>query len=173
VTEFGAKYDGRMKSWYVPDGVVISIFNPFIPLSIELVPASNWESNVRSEFKDDWKMIKSAVYKKAGYRCEICGGQGDAHPVEAHEVWSYNNQTGIQKLEYIISLCPSCHKAKHIGLAMVNGEAEAVKKHILKVNNWKMEDLDKYINEAFYLFDKRSSIKWTLDLSYIKDNFHM
>lgn len=160
-----------MKSWYVPDDVVISIFNPFIPLSIELVPSSNWQNNVRSEFKDDWKTIKSIVYRKADYRCEICGGIGAEHPVEAHEVWSYDTKNHIQKLEYIIALCPSCHKAKHIGLSMINGQADEVKRHILMVNNWKMEDLDKYINEAFYLFDIRSTIDWTLDLSYIKKTF--
>lgn len=169
--EFGAKYDGRMKGWYIPEKLPISIFNPFIPLSIELVPSSNWENNVRSELKDEWDTIKKEIYKKANYKCEICGGKGDSHPVEAHEVWSYDMINHIQKLEYIIALCPDCHKAKHIGLTMINGEEEKVKKHILKINNWTKYDLDKYINEAFYLFNKRSEIKWTLDLSYVKKNF--
>lgn len=171
VTQFGAKHDGKMKSWYIPNTVPISIFNPFIPLSIELVPSSNWNNNVRSVLKDNWDKIKTIVYRNADYHCEICGGIGEAHPVEAHECWSYETKTCIQKLEYIIALCPTCHKAKHIGLAMVNGESEPIKKHILKINNWKSEDLNKYLNEVFLLFDRRSAIEWTLDLSYINDNF--
>lgn len=173
VEEFGAMYDGRMKSWYVPENIAISVFNPFIPLSIELVPSSNWENNVRSELKEHWNDIRRQVYKNANYHCEICGCQGDNHPVEAHEVWSYDMKTGIQKLIYILALCPMCHKAKHIGFAIINGEEESIKKHIMKTNNWKKEDVDKYIYEAFSLFEKRSKIEWTLDLSYITETFNI
>lgn len=173
VKKLGAKYDGRMKSFYVPDNIMISVFNKFIPLSIELVPSSNWEKNVRSELKENWDYIRRKVYRNANYKCEICGGKGESHPVEAHEIWSYNMDTGVQKLVSIVALCPMCHKSKHIGFAMVNGQEEIVKKHIMKINNWKKEDVDKYIRETFYIFNKRSSISWKLDLGYLKDNFEI
>ncbi|PLS15077.1 HNH endonuclease [Bacillus sp. M6-12] len=166
--EWGAKYDGRMKSFYVPEDQIISVFNPFIPLTVELVPSSNWEHNVRSEMKDEWDNIRRACYRKAGYKCEICGGVGEKHPVEAHEKWSYNMETHVQKLERIIALCPNCHKTQHWGYALIHGLEPIVRGHIKKINRWKDEDVDKYINEAFALFDYRSRINWTLDLSSLK-----
>lgn len=50
----GAKFDKRVEQFYVPKNVFISAFNSFIPLTIELIPSSNWRNNVRSEYKDDW-----------------------------------------------------------------------------------------------------------------------
>lgn len=166
--EYGVKYDGRMKSFYVPSGKVISLFNSFIPLTVELVPASNWESNVRSEYKHKWDDIRRYIYKRAGYKCEICGGVGEAHTVECHEIWSYDIDTKIQKLEGLISLCPICHKTKHYGFAVINGQEKIVRNHIKKINKWKEEDVDKYIEEAFIIFEHRSKFNWNLDMSYLK-----
>jgi hypothetical protein len=168
VKEWGAKYDGRMKSFYVPENQIISIFNPFIPLTVELVPSSNWEHNVRSEMKNDWLTIRRAVYRRAGYKCEVCGGVGDKHPVEAHEEWSYDLDTKVQRLEGLVALCPTCHRTKHWGFALINGFEPVVRKHIKNVNGWKDEDVDKYIEEAFSIFEHRSQTNWTLDLCYLK-----
>ncbi|WCK57630.1 HNH endonuclease signature motif containing protein (plasmid) [Aneurinibacillus sp. Ricciae_BoGa-3] len=165
--QYGAKYDGRMKSFYVPEDKVISIFNPFIPLTVELVPASNWEHNVRSEMKEDWDTLRRAVYRRAGYKCEICGGVGEQHPVESHEIWSYNSKTQVQRLEGLQALCVKCHKTKHWGYALTHGMEEIVREHIKKVNGWKDEDVLKYIAEAFQLFEMRSKMEWELDLSVL------
>ena len=52
-------------------------------LTIELVPSTCWFSNVRSNIsKQDWDRLRKETYKKANYRCEICGGVGRNHPVE-------------------------------------------------------------------------------------------
>ena len=175
VSEFGAKYDGRMKSWYVPEDNIISIFNPFIPLTIELIPSSNWENNVRSEYKNEWPTIRTKTYKKANYKCEICGKTGNTskgeHFVECHEIWSYDMENKIQKLERLICLCPKCHRVKHWGLALIKGEEEIVKKHIMKVNNWKEIDVKKYVNEVFIIYEERSKYDWKLDLSYLERSF--
>lgn len=167
-SEWGAKYDGRMKSYIVPKDKLITVFNPFIPLTVELVPASNWEHNVRSEMKENWISIRRSVYKEAGYKCEVCGGVGGKHPVECHEIWSYDDEHHIQKLEGLIALCPACHKAKHWGYALLNGLEKVVREQIKTVNGWKDQDVDKYINEAFALFEIRSRFDWTLDLSYFE-----
>jgi len=156
-----------MKSWYVPENLTISTFNPFIPLSIELVPSSNWENNVRSQYKNEWDNIRRKTYRETNYCCEICGAKGETHPVEAHEVWGYDIKNCIQKLLGIIALCPSCHRCCHIGLAFVNGQEEVMKRHIIEVNRWKKEDLEKYLNEVFYIFEERSKVQWTLDLSIL------
>lgn len=169
VKKYGAVYDGRMKSYVVPADVPIILFQEFIPLPIELVPASNWQNNVRSEFKDEWRDIRRVCYRKAGYRCEKCGGKGEEHPVECHEEWSYDDQNGIQKLERLIALCPLCHKSQHYGYAVIHGLEKPVRKHLMEQNRWKEADLDKYLEEVFLIFELRSRRKWTLDLEALQD----
>lgn len=169
---WGAKFDGRMKSYYVPEDKLITIFNPFIPLTVELVPSSNWEKNVRSEMKGQWDSIRKAVYRNANYKCEICGGVGSKHPVEAHEIWSFDDNTHIQKLEGLIALCSTCHRVKHWGYALISGMESIVRKQIKQINNWKDEDVDKYISEAFKLHAYRSQHTWVLDLSLLQSFNH-
>lgn len=62
----------------------------FLPLQIELVPSTAFGENLRKLLtKTEWDKVRKAVYKRAGYKCEICGGKGEKHPVEAHEEWLY------------------------------------------------------------------------------------
>jgi hypothetical protein len=59
-------------------------------LSIELVPQTCWFSNVRDHVdQKTWDILRKDTYKKANYKCEICGGVGSKHPVECHEIWDY------------------------------------------------------------------------------------
>lgn len=126
-------------------------------------------NNVRSEVSEaQWNIIKKSVYSEAWYLCQICGGNGPNHPVEAHEIWSYNDNTLVQKLEGMIALCPNCHMVKHIGLAHINKkEAQAII-HFMKVNSCSEKEALKYIDKSFKVWKKRSSKKWTLDLSFLK-----
>lgn len=139
-------------------------------LTIELVPSTCWYSNVRSEVsKEDWDKIKTQSYKKAGYRCEICGGKGDKWPVECHEIWHYNDKKKIQTLKGLISLCPSCHEVKHIGLAGIKGRREIAMKHLAKVNDWDEETTEKYVKKAFEIYKERSNHQWTLDITKLNE----
>ena len=91
-------------------------------LTIELVPRTSWYSNVRSNVSEaEWDRLRRPVYHRAGSRCEICGGRGQKHPVECHEVWLYDDAAGIQRLVDLIALCPSCHGVKHLGRSHVKG----------------------------------------------------
>ena len=103
----------------------------------------------------------------AEYRCEICNVIGKTHPVECHEIWEFDMDNKIQILTGLISLCPMCHKAKHIGLAFMKGEEKEVINHIKKINNWNNADVNKYIGESFQIHNILSEVDWTLDLSYI------
>lgn len=165
-TEYGLVYDGRMKSWCVPENLSVSVFSRFVPLTIELVPVTSWQKNVRSELRSEWDNLRRKSYKKAGHTCEVCGATNEK--LESHETWSYDPENGIQKLTGLVCLCHKCHRVKHWGLALINNEEAMVKKHILKVNNWKGRDLDKYLREVFDIFDIRSRIVWFLDLSYLE-----
>lgn len=139
-------------------------------LTIELVPSTCWFSNVRSEVsKKRWDYIKSKVASQAYYMCEICGGEGEKHPVECHEVWSYDSKAGIQKLERMIALCPDCHMVKHIGLAQMQGRGGRALRHLMKVNNLTRKKAEACIAEAFRVWAMRSQKEWTLDISHLSE----
>jgi hypothetical protein len=138
-------------------------------LTVELVPQSCWFSNVRDHVdKDTWDRLRKATYKQAGYRCEVCGGQGPKWPVECHEVWRYDDQKRIQKLTGLIALCPSCHQVKHIGLAGVQGKEGIAKAHLAQVNGWTEKQVDDYLDEVWRVWDDHSRHQWNLDLSWLE-----
>ncbi len=104
------------------------------------MPQSCWFSNVRDHVsKPTWDKLRKATYQQANYRCEVCGGRGDKHPVECHEIWNYDDINHIQTLFGLTALCPSCHQVKHIGLAGLRGRGEEAEAHLAKVNNWSSE----------------------------------
>jgi len=52
-------------------------------LTIELVPKTCWYTNLRSELpKSKWDKLRKKSYQEADYKCQICGGKGNRHPVE-------------------------------------------------------------------------------------------
>lgn len=138
-------------------------------LTIELVPATSWFNNVRAVVsKKQWDYLKSQVFSKAYYTCEICGGTGDKHPVECHEIWSFDNKKLVQKLDGMIALCPDCHMVKHIGLAEVRGQKIRATYHLMSVNKMTIKKAEAYIAEAFKVWAERSKKTWTLDISHLE-----
>ena len=139
-------------------------------LTIELVPKTTWFSNVRSwASKEDWDILRRSSYKKANYKCEICGGVGENHPVECHEIWQYDDNSYIQKLLGLISLCPACHEVKHIGLAFSRSRAVVARDHLAEVNGWSKQEADKYIAAQFVVWVKRNTHVWQLDLTWLDE----
>lgn len=126
-------------------------------LRIELVLKTCWFSNVRSNVdQEQWNFLKKVTAKKACYRCEICGGQGQKWPVECHEIWNYDDESLIQKLVGLISLCPSCHKVKHMGFAELSGKSIETKCHLAIVNSWSYKETGEYVDQQFKIWRERS-----------------
>jgi hypothetical protein len=139
-------------------------------LTIELVPQTSWFNNVRAVLtKKQWDYVKSQISSKAYNLCEICGGVGPKHPVECHEIWSFDNKKLIRKLEGMIALCPDCHMVKHIGFAEVQGKRVQALKHLMKVNNLTRNKAEDYITEAFKVWAERSKKTWKLDISHLSE----
>jgi 5-methylcytosine-specific restriction endonuclease McrA len=185
--QLGAKWDADARKWFVPPGIAAEAFSQWFiverpssapvkkpqsqvsKLTIELVPSTCWYSNVRSEIStEEWDKLKKQSYRQASYRCEVCGGQGENHPVECHEIWHYDDDLRVQTLKGLISLCPTCHEVKHIGLAQINGRYEQAAAHLAKVNGWTEEQTDLYIERSFEIWQKRSQVQWQLDISYLE-----
>jgi 5-methylcytosine-specific restriction endonuclease McrA len=143
-------------------------------LTIELVPSTSWFNNIRAMVSSsDWDTIKSMTFKKAGYRCEICGGKGHKWPVECHEVWEYDDVNNTQTLTRTIALCPTCHQVKHMGLQLTKFPSRVPRliNHMSKVNNSTRTEMEDYIEECFRVHSERSRCKWTVDVSWIKKRF--
>ena len=139
-------------------------------LSIELVPRTVWFKNLRSELQGgEWDLIRKAVYKRACYVCEMCGGTGEEWPVECHEVWNYNDTKKTQTLTGLVALCPSCHEVKHIGLATVKGRQKIAVEHLAKVNGITIQCARSYLSVAISTYKERSQHDWELDLSWIHE----
>lgn len=138
-----------------------------IKLQLDLIPSTCFYSNVRAILsKQQWDFVKSKVYAKAYYQCEICQGIGPKHPVEAHEIFSFDNKTLIQKLESMISLC---HQSKHFGLAEVQGKRKKALAHLMKINKMTNIVAEKYIAKCFKEWADRSKYNWTLDVSHLSE----
>lgn len=141
-------------------------------LTLELVPSTSWGDNLRSRLsRSEWDVVRRTTYRKANFVCEICGGVGPHHPVEAHEIWSYDDVNHVQTLVGMIALCPTCHMAKHIGRTLtVRSEQtqDRVLYHIMRVNNWTEDLLLKELHSAFAQHAERSRHQWTLDISWIE-----
>ncbi len=139
-------------------------------LTIELVPQTCWYSNVRSNVsQDDWEKLKKITFKRAGYRCEICGGRGTKWWVECHERWEYDDVRHIQKLVGLLALCPACHEVKHMGLATTRGHAAQATDHLARVNDWTLADAEAYVEVCFEVWSQRSKHEWQLDISCLQD----
>lgn len=138
-------------------------------LTCEVIPKSSFFTNVRSEVStQEWDRLRKDCYRKANYRCEICGGKGEKWPVECHEVWDYDEKTEIQKLIRLISLCPLCHQVKHIGLSKMRGLVNETMNHLMRVNKITKEEAIKHVEEVFEVWCFRNSIEWILDLSHLE-----
>lgn len=148
---------------------------PTLKLTFELVPRTAWFSNVRSMVsKQNWDVLRKECYAQANNLCEICGGRGSQHPVEAHEVWQYDDKQKIQKLVRLIALCPSCHSVKHIGNSLLRGVEEGTLSHFQDalchfqaVNVLTQKEATELLKDAFNIWEERNSHQWKCDVSWL------
>lgn len=138
-----------------------------LKLTIELVPASSWDNNLRSLLKPQmWEYIRKSIYKKYNYKCAVCKNKTRLY---AHEVWEYDDKNHIQKLIDIVALCSRCHAVKHIGFSGLqaskgNINYENLIKHFMKINNCSREIFENHQREVFKKFEDRSHYDWQIDL---------
>lgn len=141
-------------------------------LTIELIPESAWRKNLRAMMSQtQWDKIKDDVAEAAGHRCEICGGRGGRHPVECHERWSYDEKSWVQKLVGLLALCPSCHRAKHLGVSMRIGTIERDIGHLAKVNGIGRAEAEAYVQWAFDRQRSRMRLGWTQDVEWLRERY--
>lgn len=148
-----------------------------ISLHTELVPKTCWLSNVRDHLTaKEWSEVKDWCYRRAKYRCEICGETGIGQRsrkwnVEAHEVWHYDHESLSQTLTGLIALCPACHECKHYGRALAVGIDAKVRYRLKTINKWTWAEVYKHCEESVAEYVSRSMHNWTLNLDYLTHEF--
>jgi|GEM_PF-432973 len=184
--KLGALWDEESRGWWIDINSNRQPFNKWLPrmyrsgavpphITCDLVPESTWFLNLRSLLpKEQWDRIRKETYKRAGYRCQVCGGRGPKWPVECNEQWQYlpdpaNPQRGIQKLLRLAALCPTCHSIKHAGLANIRGNLKQTLAHMALVNGWDETQCRKHLNEASAFAEERNEKAWSFDLSLLSD----
>jgi 5-methylcytosine-specific restriction endonuclease McrA len=139
------------------------------PLTIELVPLTCWQTNVRSAVPPKvWDQLRRRVYADASNRCEVCGGRGSRPALHCHEVWEYDDERHVQRLARMVALCPPCHAVKHIARSMGFGYGSNALEQLAKVNHWTREQARSYAMAAFEQWRERSTHEWALDLDGLR-----
>ncbi|TDZ93484.1 DUF5710 domain-containing protein [Mycobacteroides salmoniphilum] len=180
----GARWDQKARSWYAPTGSDKDLAR-WMPLPellpgedrefgsglfVDLVPSSCWFTNVRSCVSPrDWERLRFMIYRRAGYRCEACGGERDSAAgvyLEAHERWIFL-AGNVQVLKRLICLCTLCHEVTHFGLARLRGRGAEALEHLVAVNDWNSHTARGHIDDAFQLWQTRSASDWTLDITML------
>lgn len=139
-----------------------------LPLTIELIPSSSFMNNVRKAVsRESWDIIRRETYKKYSYHCGICGASNCV--LECHEIWEFDDENNIQRLQGLISLCTKCHKVKHFGFALMMADQgkmdiEELLKHFRKVNKCRNSTFQKHFKESVKVWEERSRKEWKLDL---------
>jgi len=139
-------------------------------LTIEMVPKSSWNSNLRSILKQkQWDVVRRNCYAEANHLCEVCGRDGTLH---CHEKWEYDDKKKIQKLTGLVALCRDCHMCKHFGFALVmhhKGELsiDRVKNHFMDINGVAEDEFRKIVMDEMRLWAERSKEEWKLDIKYL------
>ena len=134
---------------------------------VDLIPSSAWSANLRAMMPiGQWKTLSTYVRRRHHDRCEMCGSD---KRLEAHERWSFDEKTRVQKLMRIMCLCKMCHLSVHIGLAGQIVFYEEVENHIFSITGWGKKALDKHRAEMRDKWAALSRISWTQDVSVVQN----
>ena len=133
-----------------------------IPEVVDLIPAGSWFASLANLLVgSSWCALKDPFIEGAS----VCTECGDAARLEGHESWSYDPVTSIQSLEGIRCLCARCHATQHLGRANVVGTFGGVFGRLCALNRISRWEEDDYRERIFALFEQRSRIEWSLDVS--------
>lgn len=153
-------------------------------LTIDLIPSTMWGKNVRKVIsKQNWEEFRYTFgatvecpsiknwnlpvrVHSDKVQCSICGISVET--MELHETWQFDDKKQIQRLTGLIPLCSNCHLSIHLGRAYQIGKAEKAVEHLQKVNGWNENQVQKHIASAMGTWQKRSSKKYILDLSWLE-----
>mmetsp|Transcript_21198 Transcript_21198/g.46504 ORF Transcript_21198/g.46504 Transcript_21198/m.46504 type:complete len:332 (-) Transcript_21198:570-1565(-) len=152
-------------------GVKLACTPGRVSLYVDLIPRSLRGTNLSAELPtSEWNRLRKTQYRKAGHRCQVCGGVGERWPVECHERWSRNPSTRTLHLRGLLALCPMCHKVKHLSRASNQGESSVLaQRHLATINGWTVEQTTSYLEQVMRTLEEDNEHVWRVDTSWLVD----
>lgn len=138
-----------------------------VPEIVDLIPSSSWFASLANLLTPrSWKetRLPHVDFHKG---CQDCG-YGDR--LEAHELWSYDEDNQIQTLEDITVLCRLCHDTRHLGRAFIRGKFEETFNRLCKINRIYRHEREAYIDLVNETWERRSKLSWQLDIRFPPDH---
>lgn len=142
-------------------------------LEIELVPSTIWDKSLANLLpRKVWSAVRKEIIEKNGNICQICGERVGV--MSLHEIWEYDDEKHIQRLEGFILLCMMCHHVKHIGFAGILAnqgklDYDKVIEHFCRVNNCTKREFEKHKTKAFDIWNERSNHQWEQDFGKYRE----
>jgi hypothetical protein len=136
-------------------------------LTAELVPKTAWNKSLAQLLpRSVWDSIREDFINENGRKCEICGETEGI--MSLHEIWNYDDDNHIQKLNGFILLCAMCHHIKHIGLAGILANERKLDyhklvRHFCRVNSCSEMEFKTHMKEVFAIWRERSNYRWKQD----------
>ena len=157
---------------YLLDSKIREMLERRFRLTIELVPYPSHYNGLSHRLpKKEWDKIRKATYAKYGNKCGICGAEGR---LNCHEIWEYDDEKHIQKLEGLIALCNKCHFVKHLDFGRLYFSKDFEKdqleimEHFMEINDCNWEIFDRYYSAVSSQCEKRSEYEWQVDFGEYK-----
>lgn len=169
--EAGARWTGD--DWIAPRDkrVDLDVLRPvlprvahreLVPEIVDLIPSSSWFSSLANILAPhSWRKISKKTAEARG-GCMDCGS---AIRPEAHEIWEYDEDQGVQTLTGILCLCSWCHETRHLGRARVMGNFDRAFARLSAINRLSAHEERFYINAVEDRWSHRSTLPWMLDLN--------
>ena len=85
----------------------------------------NW-SNDPNDYGPDWMKIRERVRTRDGFRCQVCGAAENGRQHDVHHKIPFRqfvSHVEANRLNNLISLCPSCHRKAEQNVRMRSGLA--------------------------------------------------
>ena len=138
---------------------------------LDFIPEESRKFNLRHILSPAaWDIVRRDSYKRAGYKCRICG-RGNCR-LEAHEKWAFDTENKIQKLTDVLALCHDCHAAIHYQRTALCDGAEGARRaeeHFMRVNKCTESEFHEALARAAARHEELNKIEdWRLDLSFLK-----
>ncbi|UYN90431.1 MAG: DEAD/DEAH box helicase [Anaerolineales bacterium] len=80
-------------------------------------------TNDANDYGPDWMAVRKAALERDGHRCQVCGAP---EPLDVHHkqpLRSFRSHEEGNRLENLVSLCPTCHRRAEAVVAMRSGLA--------------------------------------------------
>ena len=144
--------------------IYINMTNPpplYLRLAVESIPYGSRRASLANLMpRAQWDRLRRSIYRKAHYRCQICGREGRMY---CHEIWQYNDATSHQFLRGFEALCRDCHDTKHLFFIRSNWRRAVLFRRFLTVNRVSREKGIQHLVDVYRQQQKLNRKQWVVN----------